>query len=138
MPTILSEARKYSLVLTIATQTISQLPREAADAVFGNCATIISFRAGGEDSETLKREFATLLPASELQDLTEYKAYIRTMTSDRPAMPTGPHLVTTFPPVAPEGIENDKQRVIETSLRRWTRSRAEVEATLNRFFRQNL
>jgi hypothetical protein len=133
LPTILSEARKYNLVLTIATQTISQLPREAADAVFGNCATIISFRVGGEDAETLKREFATLLPASELQDLTEYKAYVRTMTSDRPAMPTGPHLVTTFPPVAPEGIENEKQRVIDTSLHRWTRPRAEVNAALDKF-----
>ena len=29
-----------------------------------------------------------------------------------------------------EGIENDKQRVIQTSLQRWTRSRAEVEAAL--------
>jgi hypothetical protein len=39
------------------------------DAVFGNCATIIGFRVSGEDAETLKREFATVLPASSLQDL---------------------------------------------------------------------
>jgi hypothetical protein len=135
LPTILSEARKYNLVLTVATQTISQLPRESVDAVFGNCATIISFRVGGEDAETLKREFATLLPASELQDLPEYKAYVRTMTDERPAMPSGPDFITTFPPVAPGDIENEKERVIETSLRRWTRPRAEVEAALNRFFK---
>lgn len=134
LPTILSEARKYNLVLTVASQTISQLPRESVDAIFGNCATIISFRVGGEDAETLKREFATLLPASELQDLTEYKAYVRTMSADRPAMPSGPHLVTTFPPFRPEGTENQKERVIETSLRRWARPRADVEAQIARFF----
>src|SRR3990172_2362044 len=36
-PTILSEARKYALSLTIGTQTLSQLPDEQIAAVFGNC-----------------------------------------------------------------------------------------------------
>jgi hypothetical protein len=71
-----------------------------------------------------------MLLASEFQDLPEYKAYVRTMTSDRPAMPTGPHIVKLFPPLVAEGIENEKQRVIQTSLHRWTRSRAEVDAAL--------
>lgn len=71
-----------------------------------------------------------MLLASEFQDLPEYKAYVRTMTSDRPAMPTGPHIVKLFPPLVAEGIENKKQRVIQTSLQRWTRSRAEVEAAI--------
>jgi hypothetical protein len=35
LPAILSEARKYGLALTIATQVITQLPRESIDAVFG-------------------------------------------------------------------------------------------------------
>src|SRR5437867_10059669 len=48
-PTILSESRKYALSLTIGTQTLSQLPEETLASVFGNCATIISFRVSGDE-----------------------------------------------------------------------------------------
>jgi len=57
-PTILAESRKYALSLTIGTQTLSQLPDEQLAAVFGNCATIVSFRVSGEDAHALLREFA--------------------------------------------------------------------------------
>src|SRR5207253_9841249 len=57
-PTILSESRKYALSLTIGTQTLSQLPDTSVAAVFGNCATIVSFRVSSEDAKELVREFA--------------------------------------------------------------------------------
>jgi hypothetical protein len=111
------------------------LPRESIDAVFRNCATVISFRVGGEDAETLKREFATILPASNLQDLPDYKTFIRTMSAEpgRPGEPQGPMTVKTSPAFAPQGTENDKTRVIQASLRRYTRARAVVDAKLNKF-----
>jgi TraM recognition site of TraD and TraG len=135
LPTILSEARKYGLALTIATQVITQLPKDSVDAVFGNCATVISFRVGGEDAETLTREFATVIPATNLQELPDYKMYVRTMSAqpDRPASPRGPITVKTFPAFKQQGTENDKARVIETSSRRYTRPRAQVDAQLNKF-----
>jgi len=86
-PTILAESRKYALSLTIGTQTLSQLPDEQLAAVFGNCATIVSFRVSGEDAHALLREFAAsgegprmaedmwdiIVPASALQNLPDYK-----------------------------------------------------------------
>src|SRR6185436_3496321 len=57
-PTILSEARKYALSLTIGTQTLSQLPEASVASVFGNCATVLSFRVSGDDAKELVREFA--------------------------------------------------------------------------------
>ena len=136
LPTILSEARKYALALTIATQVITQLPEASIDAVFGNCATIISFRVGGNDAETLQREFATVIPATALQDLSDFKTYVRTMSAERgrPAIPYGPVAVRAFPAFQRRGTENDKNRVIETSLRRYTRPRAEVDLRLQKFF----
>ncbi|MBI3950415.1 MAG: type IV secretory system conjugative DNA transfer family protein [Acidobacteria bacterium] len=136
LPTIFSEARKYRLTLVIATQTINQLPRESVDVVFGNCATVMSFRVGGEDAEALKREFVmTTLPASELQDMPDYKLYLRTLMlaeDGRRSRPTGPHIIDTFPPMTtPEA--NSKERVIRTSLERYARPRAEVEEKINRF-----
>jgi hypothetical protein len=136
LPTILSEARKYGLALTIATQVITQLPDDSIDAVLGNCATVISFRVGGNDAETLQPEFATVIPASALQDLSDFKTYVRTMSAEpgRPAIPYGPVAVKAFPAFQRQGTENDKARVIETSLRRYTRPRAEVELKFQFFF----
>jgi type IV secretory pathway TraG/TraD family ATPase VirD4 len=99
-PTILSEARKYRLTLVIATQTLAQLPPACLSAVFGNCATVVSFRVSGEDAKVLREEFSTMVAASQLQDLPDYKSYVRTLMGGRP---TGPHLVNTLPPAEETG-----------------------------------
>ena len=136
LSTILAEARKYGLSVTIATQVITQLPKESIDAVFGNCATVVAFRVGGEDAETLRREFATIMPASNLQDLADYKIFVRTMSAEpgRPGEPRGPITVKTFPAFTRQGTENDRARVIESSLRRYTRPRHAVDLKLEKFF----
>ncbi len=55
--TILSEARKYGLALTIAHQYLDQLPPDLRAAILGNTGSIIAFRIGGEDAQALSREF---------------------------------------------------------------------------------
>ena len=55
--TILSEARKYRLNLTIAHQYMPQLKQEIRDAVLGNVGTIGAFRIGAEDAENLEKQF---------------------------------------------------------------------------------
>jgi type IV secretory pathway TraG/TraD family ATPase VirD4 len=129
-PTVLAEARKYKLVLVVATQTLNQLPKESLNAVFGNCATVMSFRVGGNDAQMLAREFGMVLPASELQDLPDYKIWLATLVEGRPS---GPHLVHSFPPLAGGGLQASPDVVIETSLARYGRPRKEIEARLNRF-----
>ena len=76
---ILAEARKFGLILILATQGIEALPREAAFAVFSNCATVISFRVSGTDAARLQNEFGMVLPASSLLDLPDYTMYVRTL-----------------------------------------------------------
>ena len=49
--TILSEARKYKLDLTIAHQFIGQLEENIKKAVFGNVGSMGAFRIGAEDAE---------------------------------------------------------------------------------------
>jgi len=51
--TILSEARKYGLNLTVANQYIAQMPVEVKDAVFGNVGSIIAFRTSADDARTM-------------------------------------------------------------------------------------
>jgi hypothetical protein len=143
-PTILSEARKYALSLTIGTQTLSQLPGTTIEAVFGTCATIVSFRVSGEDAKALVREFAAsgegprtaeraydiIIPASELQNLPDYKLYVRTPLAGRPLEP---FLVHTFPPFERAGMETNPETLIRTSQQRYGRDRARIEERLNSF-----
>jgi hypothetical protein len=147
-PSILSESRKYALSLTIGTQTLSQLPDRSIEAVFGNCATIVSFRVSGEDAQALVREFAAsgegprlaeqsfdaIIPASELQNLADYKLYVRTLLNGRPQ---DPFLVNSFPPFEKSGKETTSIQVVRTSLARYGRSRLKVEQRISAFLSTN-
>jgi hypothetical protein len=55
--TILSEARKYGLNLTVANQYTAQMLPEVKDAVFGNVGSIITFRLSAEDAKGMLKYF---------------------------------------------------------------------------------
>jgi len=78
---ILSEARKYRLNLTLSHQYISQLIRNGdttiRDSIFGNIGTMVSFRIGVEDSETMAKQFAPVVSEHDLINLEKYHAYVR-------------------------------------------------------------
>ena len=59
--TILSEARKYKLNLTIAHQFIYQLEENIKKAVFGNVGSMGAFRVGAEDGEFLPSNLSRFL-----------------------------------------------------------------------------
>lgn len=149
LPTILAESRKYALGLVVGTQTLAGLPGPTVKAIFGNCGTIASYRVSGEDAEELVREFGVngagartaeqwmdlIVPASELQNLPDYKMYLRTLID---GAPRDPERVKAFPPLSPVGHgpmqrQIRRDRVTRTSLERFGRDRVQVEAELNRF-----
>lgn len=55
--TILSEARKYGLNLTVANQYTAQMLPEVKDAVFGNVGSIITFRTSADDARSMLKYF---------------------------------------------------------------------------------
>ena len=55
--TILSEARKYALILTVANQYIAQMSQSVKDAIFGNVGSIVGFRMSADDSRTMTKYF---------------------------------------------------------------------------------
>jgi hypothetical protein len=71
-----------------------------------------------------------IIPASELQNLPDFKLYIRTLLHGRPQEPI---LVGSFPPLDSSGSETLSERVIRTSAARFGRDRQAVEDLLNRF-----
>jgi len=66
---ILSEARKYHLSLTLSHQYTDQVRPEIRDAVFGNVGSIVAFRVGQRDAELLENEFGGEYAASQFVDL---------------------------------------------------------------------
>src|SRR5215211_4464661 len=54
---VLSEARKYRLNLTMAHQYLGQTKPAVRDAVFGNAGSLIAFRVGGLDGDVLEQVF---------------------------------------------------------------------------------
>jgi len=85
--TILSEARKYKLNLTVGHQFIDQLPDSIKDAVFGNVGTTCVFRVGTEDAEVLEPQFEPHFTKQDLIKLPTGSAYIRLLVNNQPTEP---------------------------------------------------
>jgi len=82
---ILSEARKYGLSLTMATQFIAGLGDKTRAAVMGNVATLIVFRVGHEDAPLLAPEFDRAHQAFNpyaLRQLDRGEAMVRVLGSE--------------------------------------------------------
>jgi hypothetical protein len=131
---ILAETRKFNLILAVATQGIESLSREAASAIFTNAANLIAFRVSNTDAERLKDEFTMAFPGATIQDLPDYKAWVRTLVcDDHGCWPAAPERVATYPPFTKEPGTEWRSRIVRTSNERYTKPRGAVEATLTRF-----
>jgi len=120
--TILSEARKYGLNLTVANQYISQMGEAVRDAVFGNVGTIVSFRISPDDAPFLQKYFE---PQFEAGDLIQQHSrfFITTMMINDEKAPAFSAKTLNLP-TPPEDITTS---IVELSRRRYAKSRLEVE-----------
>ena len=71
---ILAEARKYRLSLTLSHQYIDQLTPALRCAVFGNVGNLIAFRVGHTDAAILANEFGNEFRADTFVDLPRFHA----------------------------------------------------------------
>jgi hypothetical protein len=94
---ILSEARKYRLVLVLAHQFIGQLREEISKAVFGNVGSLLSFRVGPEDAEFLEKQFAPVFQAEDLVNVDNYQCFVRLLIGGEL---TKPFNMKTYPPTS--------------------------------------
>ena len=120
--TILSEARKYRLDLTIAHQYIAQLVPTIRDAVFGNVGTIVSFRVGSEDGEFLTKQMEPVFSANDLINIDNYNAYLKMIIQGQP---TRPFNIKTFP--SPSFDERWAEQVRALALQKYGQPREVVE-----------
>ncbi len=85
--TILSEARKYRLCLTVSHQFIGQLPEQIRDSIFGNIGTMIAFRIGAEDAEFMQKQYQPIFTAQDLIKQDNFHYYIKLMVKGKVASP---------------------------------------------------
>lgn len=120
--TILAEARKYRLCLTMAHQFIGQLTEGIRHAVFGNVGSMISFRVGSHDAEFLIKQFEPVFNESDLINLDNYNAYIKLMVDGET---THPFNMITYPPK--RGSTEFAQTIKELSRLKYGREKGVVE-----------
>ncbi len=124
--TILSEARKYALNLTVANQYVSQMSETVRGAVFGNVGSMISFRVSAEDAPILAQQFE---PQFEAQDLLQMnnRHFIINMIINGEKTPAFSAKTLNLP--TPQ--DDNTGRIIENSRRFYSRSRDDVEKDIS-------
>ncbi len=85
--TILSEARKYKLSLTVAHQFIAQLEDGIKASVFGNVGNMVVYRTGSEDAEFLQKQFEPVFMAKDIMNIDNLNAYIKMLSHGKPTKP---------------------------------------------------
>ena len=133
--TILSEARKYRLNLTMANQFVGQLTPDKSntmlrDAVFGNVGSIITFQVGSEDAEEIAKQFGDEKLEEDIVGLPKYHAYMRLMIE---GITSQPFSVATLPPPDFEQGEGRSQKIIDLSRERYAEKRSVVEDKIRKW-----
>jgi len=125
--TILSEARKYRLNLTIAHQFIAQLEEDIKKAVFGNVGSMATFRIGVEDADFLEKQFEPAFNSYDLINIDNYNAYLKLLVAGQTARPFN---IATLPFKNGDPAFGDE--IARLSSLKFGRPREEVENEINK------
>lgn len=128
--TILSEARKYHLNLTVANQFIGQMEEEVKNAVFGNVGTLISFRVGVTDASYLQREFQPIFTETDLINVERFHAYMKTIVDNEPVPPFSVDLTKDMNKWKANANEKIAKAIIELSRLKYGRPKELIEAEI--------
>lgn len=128
---ILSEARKYKLALTVAHQYVEQMTDEVKAAVFGNVGTMIAFRVGATDAEVFEKEFAPYFILDDIVNLSAFQIYLRLMIDGQGSKPFSAHTL----PAIQKPSKSYADDVIAHSRNMYGKSKAIVEQEIQDFYK---
>jgi len=120
--TILSEARKYRLSLTVAHQYIEQLDEGIKNAVFGNVGSMVVHRVSPENAEIFAKQFAPTFTPEDIIKQQNLHCYIKMLVDGVPVKAFNSH--TPFPP---RGNTETAEKIKELSYLKYGRPREQVE-----------
>lgn len=126
--TILSEARKYRLCLSLSHQYVNQLSEPVRQAVLGNVGTLVSFRVGYADAQLMAQEFGGSVSTNMLVDLDRYQMVVKLMQNGANLEPfRGQSLAPTQTKVG------NPEKLLTRSREKYSAQRYDVESKLNRW-----
>jgi hypothetical protein len=125
---ILSEARKYRLCLTLSHQYLDQVRENVRTAVFGNVGAMISFRVGESDAEILSREFGHAFPPGQFSSLGNFEILSKVLSHGRHSEPLSGR---TLRSIGVPGGQRDE--VIRRSRKKYATPRAVIEKKISRW-----
>ncbi|MCC7375520.1 MAG: type IV secretion system DNA-binding domain-containing protein [Verrucomicrobiales bacterium] len=126
--TILAEARKYRLSLTLSHQYMDQLSLPVRQAVLGNVGTLLAFRVGYTDAAVLEHELGHAFVASQFADLDRYEVFLRLLQDGQIREP---QRISSLPPL--ENWHGRRATLIRHSRNRYAQPRAKIEDRLRRW-----
>jgi hypothetical protein len=127
---MLSEARKYRLNLTLSNQYLDQVKPEIMNAVIGNVGSLISFRVGHKDAELLEKAFGKAFVASQFTGLANHEVLAKLLRSGQDVEP---FIGRTLPP---EGVRHGRsEKILKRSREKFATPRAKVDAQIAAWFR---
>jgi TraM recognition site of TraD and TraG len=129
--TILSEARKYKLSLSMAHQHISQLDEKIKDSVFGNVGNLAVLRVSSEDAEFLEKQFSPVFTAKDIMNIDNMNVYLKMLSDGRPVRPFSVEF--TWPKGGNKEIVNNLK---ELSYFKYGQDREIVEDEIARKFKK--
>ena len=129
--TILSEARKYGLNLTVANQYIAQMTDSVREAVFGNVGTTISFRVAAEDAALLVKQFEPTFDEADLIQMNN-RHFVISMIINGEKVPAFSATSLNLPASPQDNLED----IIKSSRAGFSRPRAEVEKEIKETIEQ--
>jgi len=127
---LLAEARKYRLCLTLSHQYVDQLSLPVRQAVFGNIGTLISFRVGYADAEVLEKEFGNAFPPSAIADLARYEAMVKLLEDGANREPFRAKMLAPL-----ENRLGRKNKLIARSRERFATPRQQIEEKLTHWIK---
>jgi hypothetical protein len=135
--TILSEARKFKLGLTVANQFIAQLPDNIKNAVFGNVGSSVFFRVGADDASYCFKVFGgekdSPFSEGDFGYLEKGNCYVKLLVNGMPTKPF--YMKVDLDLVMP--FKDDPEaakRIKEYSRMTYGKAREEVTEIINKRF----
>jgi type IV secretory pathway TraG/TraD family ATPase VirD4 len=125
---ILSEARKYRLCLTLSHQYVDQLRPEIREAVFGNVGSLITFRVGHRDAKVLEGEFGDSYIPARYAGLGNHEICAKLLTHGQDCEP---FFGKTLPPRTQHN--GRREIIIRRSREKYSTNREVVENRIKRW-----
>lgn len=127
---ILSESRKYRLLLTVSHQYLAQVPADIKGTVFGNIGSIIAMRVGADDGAYLSNEFTPVFTTEDFINLGVREMLIKMSVGGQTTQPFSAVTASVPPPPEPNFV----QAIVDHNRKNYAVSLQEIDTLMGQLY----